>query len=91
MFGGAMSFDEDISTWKISNVSNFENFMRGKTYLDYSDMNLDSIYSRWSLLDVTPDITIDFGTIKYTSLGLDGRNILTSPPNNWIITDGGMI
>jgi hypothetical protein len=64
--------------------------MAGKTSSNYSAANLDSIYNKWSLLSVQPNEDINFNTIKYTSAGQAGRDILTSAPNNWTITDGGI-
>lgn len=90
MFANANNFNQNIGSWNISNVNDFANFMLGKTNLNYSSANLNSIYNNWSLLSVQPNITINFGTIKYTAGGSAGRLILTSAPNNWTITDGGI-
>jgi surface protein len=89
MFDGATAFNQNIGNWNVSNVTNFTGFMLGKTDTNYSATNLNSIYNNWSLLTVQPNININFGTIKYTSAGQAGRNILTGAPNNWTITDGG--
>jgi hypothetical protein len=65
--------------------------MAGKTDANYSATNLDSIYNGWSLLTfVNTGLSISFGTIKYTAAGQAGRDVLTDPPNNWTITDGGI-
>lgn len=90
MFENAFAFNKNIGSWNISSVNNFLNFMSNKTNLDYSSANLDSIYNNWSLLVVQPNLTIDFGTIKYTLAGQAGRNVLTSAPYNWTINDGGI-
>jgi len=90
MFANANSFNYRIDTWNISNVNNFVGFMSGKTYNDYNSTYLSGLYNSWSLLSVHPNLTIDFGTIKYTSGGSAGRATLTGSPNNWIINDGGI-
>ena len=90
MFNNATAFNQNIGSWNISNVTNFSNFMSGKTDLNYSSANLDAIYNGWSLLTVQPNLTINFGTIKYTLAGQAGKNILTGAPQNWTITDGGI-
>jgi len=64
--------------------------MRYKTYNDYTRNNLDSIYNKWSLLSVKPNINIHFGTILRTPASNAGKAILTGAPNNWTITDGGI-
>lgn len=90
MFQGASAFNQNIGSWNISSVTNFNNFMQGKTFTNYSSANLDAIYNGWSLLSVQPNLTISFGTIKYTAGASAGRLVLTSAPNNWNITDGGI-
>jgi hypothetical protein len=65
-------------------------FMNNKSSTNYSATNLDAIYNGWSLLTLHPSVTANFGTIKYTSAGQAGKNILTGAPNNWTVTDGGI-
>ena len=91
MFRGVTSFNQDISDWDISNVTNFDNFMLFKTSANYDALHLDAIYNKWSLLSVQPNLTPNFGSIKYTSAGVAGKAVLTSAPNNWTITDGGLV
>jgi surface protein len=90
MLNNATAFNQDISDWNIANVTNFSDFMALKTNLNYSATNLDLIYNKWSLQSVKPNITISFGTIKYTASGQSGKDVLTGAPNNWTITDGGI-
>jgi len=90
MLRNTTAFNQDISDWNIANVTDFTNFMLLKTNLDYSATNLDLIYNKWSLQAVKPNISISFGTIKYTASGQSGKNVLTGAPNNWTITDGGI-
>ena len=90
MFFNATAFNQNIGSWNVSNVTEFTNFMNGKSAANYSATNLDAIYNGWSLLTLQPNLTIGFGTIKYTAAGQSGRNVLTGAPNNWTITDGGI-
>jgi surface protein len=92
MFQNATAFDQNIQSWNVSKVADFANFMAGKTPSTFSASNLTRIYFNWSLLTfVNTGLNISFGTAKYGSTGVAGRLILTSAPNNWTITDGGLI
>jgi hypothetical protein len=64
--------------------------MLGKTNLNFSASNLDAIYNGWSSRPVKPNISINFGTIKYTLAGQAGKNVLIGAPNTWTIVDGGI-
>ena len=89
MFNGATAFDRNIGTWDIQSITDFTDFMASKTDLTFSRANLDAIYNSWSALFVQPNINISFGSATYNiAFDLD-KQILLSPPNNWIITDGG--
>ena len=90
MFNNATSFNQDIGGWNVSNVTLIINFMSSKTAANYSATNLDSIYNGWSSRPVKPNISINFGTIKYTAAGQAGKDILTNAPNLWTCVDGGI-
>jgi surface protein len=91
MFRSALGFNQDIGAWNVSNVTNFGGFMTNKTAADYDAANLDSIYNNWSLLTLNPNLTVTFGSIKYNASAQAAKDILTSAPNNWSITDGGQV
>ena len=90
MFSGATSFNQNIGSWNVSNVTDFMNFMAGKTSANFSASNLDAIYNDWSSRPVKPNISISFGTAKYTLAGQAGKNILLGAPNLWTCVDGGI-
>jgi len=96
MFSSAASFNQPIGSWNVSKVTNFTGFMNTKTPATFSSANLDAIYNGWIVNGVQPNISsplatnISFGTAKYTSAGIPGKNILLGAPNNWIIIDGGI-
>jgi surface protein len=92
MFSTTGSFNQPIGNWNVSKVTNFSNFMFGKTNLNFSSTNLDAIYNGWIVNGVNPNLSISFGSAKYTSAGATGRAILTNPVGyNWTIIDGGQI
>jgi len=90
MFENARDFNQNIGSWNVSNVTNFTSFMVFKTAANYSAANLDAIYNGWSSRPVKPNLSINFGTIKYTAAGQAGKDILDFAPNNWTIVDGGI-
>jgi surface protein len=90
MFYESGAFNQNIGSWNVSNVTNFANFMGLKTAAEYSAANLDAIYNGWSSRPVQPNLSITFGTIKYTAAGQAGKDILDFAPNNWTIVDGGI-
>ena len=83
-------FNQDIGSWDVSNVTDFSSFMLGKTAATFSATNLDAIYNGWSASGVQPNVTITFGSARYTAAGQPGKDILDFAPNNWTITDGGI-
>ena len=88
MFNGASAFNQNISLWNVANVTTFGNFFGGATAL--SNTNLTAIYCGW--LTVQPNITISFSNAQFSNVpGLACKNVLTSPPNSWNISDGGGI
>jgi surface protein len=89
-FNTATAFNQNIGAWNVEAVTNIVFFMSGKTAANYSAANLDAIYNGWSTQSVQPNLTISFGSIKYTAAGQTGRDTLDNAPNNWTITDGGI-
>lgn len=90
MFRLANSFNQNIGSWNVTGVTNFSLFMFGKTFTNYSTINLDAIYNGWSSLpSLQSGININFGTIKYTAGSSAGKAILTGT-YLWTITDGGI-
>jgi surface protein len=89
MFSNAIAFNKNIGNWNVSNVANFSSFMIGKTSANFLSTNLDAIYNGWIVNGVKPNISISFGTAKYSQAGKTGKDALLASPNNWTITDGG--
>jgi surface protein len=90
VFNGATAFNQNIGAWNVEAVTNIVLFMSAKSSANYSTANLDAIYNGWSTQSVQPNLTISFGSIKYTAAGQTGRDTLDNAPNNWTITDGGI-
>jgi len=90
MFYNIAAFDQNLGSWNIINVTNIGSFLGSKTPSTFSSTNLDAIYNGWSQLNVQPNLAIDFGTAKYSSTGVAGRDYLVSS-KSWTIIDGGLV
>jgi surface protein len=82
-------FNQDIGNWNISGVTNFTDFMVYKTPATFSTSNLNSIYNGWSTKNPHIGLSIDFGSINYTtSISQAGKDTLDNT-YSWTIIDGG--
>ena len=89
MFNGS-SFDQNISSWDVRNVTAALQFLNGITL---STANYDAILVAWDAnTPVASTLTIDFGNSKYSlaSAAATARANLIST-HSWTITDGGGI
>jgi hypothetical protein len=90
MFFSASSFNQNIGAWNVSNIINFINFMSNKTFANYSSANYNALLIGWASRPVQPNISINFGTIRYTAAASAARAVLTGAPNFWTLIDGGI-
>ena len=92
-------FDQDISSWDISGVTNLTNFMVGVT--SFSTTNYDLLLVGWeatlqaaypSGVGYPATINVNFGSSQYTSgsAAATARASLIST-FGWTITDGGAV
>jgi surface protein len=91
MFYETKNFNQNIGSWNVSKVTNMSNMFANA---GLSTANYDATLIGWAT--ITPpetalkqNVTFDAGTSKYCN-GASARSILTSAPNNWTITDGGL-
>ncbi len=95
MFYNCQRFDQSLAAWNIESVTNFGDvnlgFMRLAAGLSTSNYNLTLV--SWAHQNVNSGLEVDFGGSQYSAGGAAAasRNILTSAPNNWIISDGGSV
>ncbi len=89
-FLNTKSFNQSLGSWNISNVSDFTDIFKGTSR--FSDENYDATLIGWATLEsgesLRNNVSLGAGDLKYC-ISTSARDILTSPPNNWIITDGG--
>ena len=89
MFMAATNFNQNIGKWNVSNVTNMDAMFYGVTL---SSTNYNSLLTKWATQTLKPYVTFDGGNSQYNSgTPAAARAVLTSSPNNWSITDGGMI
>ena len=86
MFNGT-PFDQDISSWNVSNVINWNSFLAGA---ELSSTNYDLLLNAWSQQSVRNNQSVDFGNSTYTSAGETARNVLINT-YGWTISDGGLV
>lgn len=92
MFRSASGINQSsIGNWDISNVTNMQRFMFGKTPATLSPSTLDAIIIGWAAQSVKPNQNPMFGTAKRTTASDAAYVILTSAPNNWIFSYGGVV
>jgi surface protein len=87
MLSRCTGFDQDLSNWVVTGVTNATSFM---FLVNLSTTNYDRILSGWSSQAVQNGVNIHFGGSKYsTATGLAYRNALVA--SGWTITDGGAV
>ena len=85
MFQGAVNFNDDISGWDITNVTDMTDMFDG---VELSTRNYTAILNGWSAQGVQPNVVFDAGTSTYSCQAKAARDVLTID-NGWTITDGG--
>jgi surface protein len=88
MFYQATSFNQNIGSWNVGLVTDMTNMFSGVTL---SAANYDALLTGWSAQTLKPNVNFHGGNSKYTCDAVSARAILTGAPNNWTVTDGGLI
>ena len=84
MFSFARAFNQNIGTWHVSLVTNMDNMF---LYSKLSTVNYDALLLGWSALTLQSNVAFSVGSLQYSASSQAARDILTSTPNNWTITD----
>ena len=89
MFANATVFNQDISNWVPTALTDASNFLLENT--SFSTANLDLVYTVWSqIATLQSEVSISFGTTQYSAgAAATGRADLVGGTNLWTITDGG--
>ena len=75
MFYNASSFNQDISSWNVSNVTNMGNMF---DFSALSTTNYNTTLNGWSNLNVQPNLTIGCRGLVYSPNGLTGHDTLSN-------------
>jgi len=93
MFQYATAFNQDLSKWDISSITTATNFLPDA----FTTENYDKLLVGWATLSseenqIPSGISISFGTTKYSGGAPEtSRDILTSSPYSWSISDGEQV
>ena len=83
MFADATSFNQNLGDWNIENVTAMDTMFLNTPI---SISNYDSTLIGWAALStIQANVALGAFGLKYCA-GTNARSILTSAPNNWIIT-----
>ena len=91
MFYGATSFDQDISMWNIASLTDATRMFDGS---GLTTPNYDALLQGWAAQApaIQSNVSLGAAGIQFTNAtSLGSHNILTGPPYNWTISDGGGI
>jgi len=76
--GSATTFNQRLGHLNVSQSLNFVDFMIGKSSTNYSAENYDGILNGWTERSfAATGLTFDFGTIKRSAAGTEGRALMT--------------
>ncbi len=84
MLSGATVFDQDLGGWDVGNVTTMDNVLSGTAL---STRHYDTTLLGWSGQLLHHDVAVGATNSHYCNT--TGRDVLTSNPLNWVITDAG--
>jgi hypothetical protein len=88
MFRNNPAFNQPLGNWNVSGVTVFTNFLQNSSV---NTANYNNLLLGWASRPVKPNISVNMGSVQYSAVAAGARSVLTSAPNNWTITDGGII
>ena len=91
MFRDNGNFDQDISGWDFSNISNDDNLRNFFTNGELDEDNYDALLIRWSqqASSMPDDIVVHMGDSEYDSNAAASARSTLINTYGWSISDGG--
>lgn len=89
MFYGSPAFDQDLGNWDVRELTVATSML---TNSGLSPRNYDALLNGWGEQSVGANVPLGADGLKYTSVGLAGRDKLTNPSgDNWSITGDELV
>jgi len=85
MFSGASAFNQPLGAWDVSKVTDMGSIFNNS---NYPRAIYEQTLAGWAAQTLQPNVPLGATGVCY--FDTTARNTLTSAPNNWVITDGGV-
>ena len=96
MFNGCTAFKQNLSSWNLASITSASTITQLFNGVDLNSPNsatntdnYDALLNGWAAKNLSSNVTINFGSSKFSAAGNVGREIL-KVNKGWNITDAGL-